>query len=229
MAASRSPSSDGLPKEFYAKFFPIFGAELVALINLSLDNGHMTESQRFSLITLLCKDPKLHYLLKQWRPISLMNVDAKIVGKVLSIRLRKVMPSIIHLDQTCGVQGRTISDNVHLLRNVFDYVEQKGTTAALINLDMQKAFDRVSHFYLFRVLHAMGFGPEFIRWVEVYYTGISASVIVNGHVSDPFAIGRSVRQSCPLSPLLYVMSVEPLPIELGAIPISRDSSCRVSI
>ena len=57
MAASRSPGSDGLPKEFYAKFFPIFGAELVALINLSLDNGHMTESQRFSLITLLCKGP----------------------------------------------------------------------------------------------------------------------------------------------------------------------------
>ena len=94
------------------------------------------------------------------------------MSKVLSQRLKKVMPEIIHIDQTCGVVGRSISDNIHLLRNVIDYTEQKDIGCALINLDQQKAFDRVSHFWLFSVLEAIGFGPEFLRWVDVLYSDI---------------------------------------------------------
>ena len=85
----------------------------------------LTPSQRLSLITLLCKNRDYHFLLNYWRPISLLNVDYKIVSKSFSLRLRGVLPSIIHEDQTCSVVGRSIADNVHLLRNVFDFVEQK--------------------------------------------------------------------------------------------------------
>ena len=133
----------------------------------------------------------------------------KIVSKSLSLRLRGVLPSIIHEDQTCSVVGRSIADNVHLLRNVFDFVEQKNLKCAFMNLDQAKAFDRVSIQYLLEVLKAYGFGPSFIKWIKLLYTNISSAVIVNRHIRESFLVCRSVRQGCAISPLLYVLSMEP--------------------
>ena len=120
MQNNKTPGSDGLPAEFYKKFFPLFGKDFVNMINLCYLWDKLTSSQRLSLITLLCKNREFHYLLNYWRPISLLNVDYKIVSKTLSLRLRKVLPYIIHGDQTCSVIGRSITDNVHLFRNIFD-------------------------------------------------------------------------------------------------------------
>ena len=89
---------------------------------------------------------------------------------------------------------------------------------AWINLDQTKAFDRVSHLWLFKVLKAYGFGPDFIQWISVLYTDISSSVIVNGHISEEFAVGRSVRQGDPLSPMLYVLSIEPFAERIRLCP-----------
>ena len=209
MKNGKSPGSDGLGCEFYKKFWHLFGEHFVAMINLCFFNGQLTESQRLSLITLLCKDRKLHYLLTHWRPISLINVDAKIVSKSLCNRLKKVLPFIISEDQTCSVEGRSISDNIHLLRNVFDYVESKNTGLICLGLDQLKAYDRVEYKWLMKVLECFGFGPEFLRWVTVLYTNLKASVIINGHISEDFNYTRGVKQGCPFSPLLYVLCIEP--------------------
>ena len=77
-------------------------------------------------------------------------------------------------------------------------------------MDKENAFDRVSHEYLFKVLDAFGFGPNFKKWVKILYTDISSAVIVNQHISRPFPVTRSVRQGCGLSPSLYVIALEPL-------------------
>ena len=218
MKNSKSPGSDGLGAEFYKKFFYLFGEKYVAVINLCFFNGRLTESQRLSLITLLCKNKELHYLPINWRPISLMNVDAKIVSKSMCNRLKKVLPYIISIDQTCSIEGRSISDNVHLLRNIFDYVEDKNVGCAWLNFDQFKAFDRIEHVWLMRVLNAFGFGPDFIQWVGVLYTDLKCSVIVNGHISTEFIFSRGVRQGCPLSPLLYVCCIEPFSNKIRTNP-----------
>ena len=209
MKNGKTPGSDGLPAEFYKKFFHLFGRDFIAMINFCYFFGKLTPSQRQCLITLLCKDRDFHYLLKFWRPISLLNVDYKIVSKSLSLRLRKALPFIVKQDQTCSVPGRSISDNVHLFRNIFDFVEQKELRCAFLNLDQAKAFDRVSTNYLLRVLSSFGFGPMFISWIKLLYTDISSCVIVNGHIGLEFPVRRSVRQGCAISPLLYVLSMEP--------------------
>ena len=209
MKNGKSPGSDGLGCEFYKKFFYLFGEKYVAMINLCFQSGQLTESQRLSLITLLCKDRDEHYLPINWRPISLMNVDCKIVSKSICNRLKKVLPYIICIDQTCSVEGRSISDNIHLLRNIFDYVNSKNIGCLWVNFDQFKAFDRVEHRWLMRVLEAFGFGPDFIQWVRVLYANLKSSVIVNGHISLEFNFSRGVRQGCPLSPLLYVLCIEP--------------------
>ena len=119
------------------------------------------------------------------------------------------MPSIIDIDQTCSVKGRSIFDNVHLIRNVIDYINQKDLSACFICLDQEKAFDRVSRSYMFNTLTAFGFHENFLKWIHLLYNNISSSVIINNHISDPFAVKRGVRQGCSLSMLLYVICFEP--------------------
>lgn len=212
MENNKTPGSDGLPKEFYAKFFNLFAEGFVDMLNSAQAAGRLADSQRYGIITLSCKDDSKADQLGCWRPISLLNVDYKILSKVLSKRLGKILGSCVHKDQTCAVPGRSILDNLHLFRNVVDYCDEENVHAAIISFDQAKAFDRVSHDYLCRVLRAYGFGDIFIRWVSLMYTDISSSVLVNGFISESFPVKRSVRQGCPLSALLYVLCIEPLAI-----------------
>jgi len=214
MENGKSPGMDGLPKEFYSKVFHIIGKDFVKVMNNIYIEGNMAPSQKKGLITLICKDKNKSEQLTNWRPISLLNVDYKIVSKAMTNRLSGVIDKLIHIDQTCAVPGRSIQDNVHLLRNIIDYTDQKETPCAFISLDQSKAFDRVSHDYLFQTLKAYGFGPDFIKWVQLLYTDINSSVLVNGFISESFQVQRSVRQGCSLSPLLYVLSIEPFAIKI---------------
>ena len=99
-----------------------------------------------------------------------------------------------------------------------DYAEQKDIPVAIINLDQAKAFDRVSHSFLFDCMEAYRLGPSFLKWIKLLYMDISSSVLVNGHISEPFPVLRSVRQDCGLSPLLYVLSVEPFVWKIKSHP-----------
>ena len=107
------------------------------------------------------------------------------------------------------MKGRSIQDNLHLIREVLEGIED-GTEAALISLDQSKAFDRVDHRFLATVLETAGFKPEFRRWISMMYHNPQAVVQVNRRRSGVFAVECSVRQGCPLSPLLYVLALEPL-------------------
>ena len=209
MKDGKSPGIDGLPAEFYKIYFPLFGNSYVKMINTSFKDGLLSLTQRHGIITLICKNVEKSEYINNWRPISLLNVDYKIISKVLSKRLKLVLDKIISIDQTCSVPGRSIIDNNHLIRNIREYVEQKNIGCAFISLDQSKAFDRVSHEYLFKVLEAFGFGQQFIQWVKLLYSQIYSSIIVNGFFSEKFKIERSVRQGCSLSPMLYVLCIEP--------------------
>ena len=209
MECNKSPGNDGLSSSFYLKFFDILGEKLTKIINLAFEQNSLSNSQKLSYITLICKDKSQSDDMKFYRPISLLNIDYKIISKILSQRLSNILPKIIGIDQTCAVKGRSIFDNLHLIRNVIDYVEQKNLTASFICLDQEKAFDRVSWSYMYDTLASFGFHEHFIRWVKLLYTDISSSVIVNNFISPCFPIQRGVRQGCSLSPLLYVLCMEP--------------------
>ena len=114
MESGKSPGSDGFPAEFYSRFWGLIGKDLVDSLNFSFREGSLSDSQRQGVLCLLYKkdDP---LSLKNWRPISLLNIDYKIATKALSNRLRKVLPLILQEDQTCRVPGRTIFENLFLL------------------------------------------------------------------------------------------------------------------
>lgn len=216
---NKTPGSDGLPKEFYSMYLEVMGQGFVEMLNNCLKFGLLSESQRLGLITLLCKNFDFFHYLNYWRPISLLNVDYKILAKVLSLRLRSVLPHIINIDQTCSILRRSITDSIILLRNIFDFIEQKNIPSVVLCLDQAKAFDRVSHDFLFKVLNAYGFGSSFTSWVKLLYTNTSSSILFNGHISTPFKIRSGVRQGCPLSPLLYVLCIEPFGCHIRCSPL----------
>ena len=122
MKPNKSPGCDGLSSAFYLKFFHLFGDVLCDIINLAYETGELSNTQKWSYITLICKHESRADEMKCYRPISLLNIDYKIISKVITIRLGKILPKIIDIDQTCSVKGRSIFDNIHLLRNVIDYI-----------------------------------------------------------------------------------------------------------
>ncbi len=112
--------------------------------------------------------------LDDYRPITLLNTELKILARVLANRLQLVISDLIGSEQTFAVKGRSIQDNLHLIREVLEGIED-GTKAALISLDQSKAFDRVDHRFLATVLETAGFKPEFRRWISMMYHNPSGS------------------------------------------------------
>ena len=145
-----------------------------------------------------------------WRPITPLNVDYKLAARVITGRLLKVIHLVVDKDQTCGVPGRFIGENVALLHDVVEFASSSGTTVAILSLDQEKAFDRVDWGFMRSTLSAMGFGPSFISWVDLFYSRVQSAVNMNGYLSSFFSLSRGVRQGCPLSPLLYVLVSEVL-------------------
>lgn len=107
LQTGKSPGSDGLPTEFYLTFWDSLADVLVLVFNERFGLGILSDSQRESLLRLIHKKDERN-LAKNWRPISLLNTDYKLASKVITERLKTVMPSIVHHDQTCSVPGRSI-------------------------------------------------------------------------------------------------------------------------
>ena len=80
---------------------------------------------------------------------------------------------------------------------------------ALVRIDQEKAFDQVQHGFLFRVLERLGIGPFFLGWMHTLYREVFSCVRINGFFGGAVEQAGGVRQGCPLSPLLYVLFMEP--------------------
>ena len=147
-----------------------------------------------------------------------MNVDYKLAARTIAARLLKVIHLVVTEDQTCGVPGRYIGENVAFLRDVVSYATMFDSPVVILSLDQGKAFDRVDWSFMYATLRKMGFGTSFLKWVNLFYTGVQSSVNVNGYLSPFFSLSRGVRQGCPLSPLVYVLVAEVLACNIRANP-----------
>jgi len=118
--------------------------------------------------------------LKNWRPITLLNVDYKILARIIANRLKVVLPNLVSENQTCCIIGWDIADTVMSVRDVIEIAERHNLEGYIIKIDQEKAFDRVSHEYLLALLRKYGFGQKFVKWISIFYTDIFSYVKCNG-------------------------------------------------
>ncbi len=145
-----------------------------------------------------------------YRPITLLNTDYKLLSKTLAVRLADVAPSIIHRAQAGFVPGRRIHNHTQLARMMVLWAEENEADGAIVALDQEKAYDRIAHDYLWRVLETLHIPPSFIKMIKSLYASAETEVMVNGILSRAYRIYRGVRQGDPLSCLLFDLAIEPL-------------------
>lgn len=145
-----------------------------------------------------------------YRPISILNMDIKILAKILSNRLNPIIGTLIHEDQTGFIPNRQTSDNIRRATLLTHIARTRKIPACFLSIDIQKAFDTLSWSYLHAILHRWGFGDRFLKCISSLYHNPKAYVYYSSYRSDPFKIERGTRQGCPLSPLLFSLAIEPL-------------------
>ncbi|MDD9361339.1 MAG: reverse transcriptase domain-containing protein, partial [Anaplasma sp.] len=116
--------------------------------------------------------------------------------------------------QTCGIQGRSIQTNTHVARSVLETVGSG--RVAMIQLDLEKAFDRVRHDVLLRVLSHVNVGDVILKGVTMAYNNCGTRLVINNSLSRRIEVKTSVRQGCPLSPLLFSLYLEPFCLKIAA-------------
>ncbi|KAJ3008140.1 hypothetical protein NUW54_g3267 [Trametes sanguinea] len=161
---------------------------------------------------------------------DVMKLLHALLTKVLSVRLAAVAPTLIHESQAGFVPGRKLKNHTQLARLMTDWAERTETNGVIIALDQEKAYDKIAHDYLWRVMEKFGLPASFTNTVQALYENAETSVLINGVLSRPYRVTRGVRQGDPLSCLLFNLAIEPLSamirksdIQGIKIPYSREA------
>ena len=222
----KSPGPDRLPNQFYRVFASTLAPVLANVYNESKEAGHLPESLRQGIISVLYKkkdrdDPR------NYRPITLLNNDYKILMRILTVRMNEAVVQFVSRDQNGFIPDGFIAENVMRLQLVQDMIEEEDLEALFVFLDMEKAFDRCSWEFLLEGLEAVGFDASFIDYIKLAYAPHtpgqpdrrpSRQMYVNGFLGPSFTLGSGVAQGCPISPLLFLIIAEPLTRLINANP-----------
>ncbi|KAI9550744.1 hypothetical protein GHT06_004934 [Daphnia sinensis] len=200
MKSNKSPGTDGIPYEFYVEFWDVIAPHFLDMFNHILEREALTSSQGQAAIRLIPKSSGPCGI-SNFRPISLLNCDYKVMASVLARRLRQTLSSTIGPHQKGGVPGRLIFDNLSLYRDVIQFVDDRGCHdssnssirgmgAAIVGVDFEKAYDLVNR--------------------ETMYSVTGMSILNGSEVAGVICDIQSIRQGCPLSVHLFVLYIEPL-------------------
>ncbi|KAJ9529316.1 hypothetical protein QJQ45_008000 [Haematococcus lacustris] len=222
MAPGSAPGPDGLPVNVWrvgrGSLQP-----LLALLFTAIGNTHtMPHMFTWGAVCPISKSGDATSP-ANYRPITLLNTDYRVLARVLNARLVGVLADSIGPEQSAFLPNRLIGDNIHFLQLLPAALRaQQGMpglphAAAVAFIDFAKAYDTISRPFLYAVIEAVGAGA-FLPWVKVLLSDCRACVVVNGCKSPWAQWEAGVRQGCPLSPSLYLFVAWALSCWLHAQP-----------
>ena len=176
MSNNKSPGIDGFPADFYKVFWSKIKHFLFRSINEIYNTKTLSHSMKQCVITCLPKGDKPREYIKNWRPISLLNVSYKIISATISNRLKTVLNNIISNTQSGFLQDRYIGESTRLIYDIMHHCEHNNMNGLLMLIDFEKAFDSVSWKFLDNVLCFFNFGPYIRSWINILNSDITSTV-----------------------------------------------------
>ena len=212
LGRGKSPGPDLLTAEFYITFEDLVAADLAAVLTEAHSRHRLPHTTKQGIIKVLYKkgDPRE---VRNYRPLTMLNTDYKILTKLLALRIAGVLDSIVSAPQLGFVPGRVITEASHLVKLVQAYLDETDEDGLLIALDFEKAFDSISWDYLHQSIEALGFGPNISRWYHILYNHCDPQervIQANGTRGDTFPLNSGIPQGCPLSPITFLFISEGL-------------------
>uniref|UniRef100_A0A803T5W2 Reverse transcriptase domain-containing protein n=1 Tax=Anolis carolinensis TaxID=28377 RepID=A0A803T5W2_ANOCA len=178
-------------------------------MNGILENQKIPDSWKYASITTIPKEAQDLKSVKNYRPISLLNVDYKIFANILAERLKDFLKEWIKEEQSGFIPKRQMKDNVREIINIIEYYEfTRKEELALLTIDMEKAFDNLNWDFFKLLIQELDMGYKFTNAINQIYDKQEAKIKINSLESKSFSIGKGTRQGCPLSPLLFIFSLE---------------------
>ena len=224
ISPNKSPGVDGIPAEFYSAFWPELASNFTALATELLEGRAPLPYQHHLAILTLTHKWGLKGDFTNWRPIALLCINYKLLAKALVTWLTAVLPTLVHLDETCSILGRTVFENLYLVWDVVDLANHSSSPTTILALDQEKAFDKVDHGFLLSTLTIGGSAPGPLGLSAASRTLALARVVNNGFHTPDFPVERGIRQGCPLSLPQYTLVAEVIAARVRANPRIRGFS-----
>lgn len=183
----KSPGEDGLPKEFYSKAWDIIKQEFTMVMNEALQTPDIN-SKFMNGIVVLVKKKGTGNDMKAYRPITLLNFDYKVLTRIIKQRITPLVEIVLSRHQKCSNGKRNIFEATTKILDKISELKFGGQSSMLVSFDMDHAFDRVKHSFLFRVLEQMNFNPRLIEFLRKITRNSYSRILVNGILSRPFQI-----------------------------------------